>query len=144
MSATAVASAWEYAARLFEPRPRLYPSPLALGQSLDTRTGVSAALRAIDQALVDLIDTDEHDALLVTIPPQEGKSQLCSRRFPEWVLTDRPELPVTIVSYEAEVALRWGRDIKRDIELAGLELPITIRADSSAAGRWWNPRAAAC
>jgi hypothetical protein len=67
VSATAIVSAWEYAARLFEPKPRLYSSPLALARHLDPRTGVSAALHAIDQALVDLVDTDEHDALLVTI-----------------------------------------------------------------------------
>jgi hypothetical protein len=139
VSATAVLSPYEYAARLFEPKPRLYPSPLTLARHIDPRTGVSAALNIIDQALVDLVNTDEHDALLVTIPPQEGKSQLCSRRFPEWVLTDRPELPVTIVSYEAEVALRWVRDIKLDIELAGPDLPVTIRPDSSAAGRWETP-----
>ena len=139
MSATAVVSSWEYAARLFEPRPRLYGSPLGLAQTVEPKTGVSDALRLIDQALVDLMDTDEHDALLVTIPPQEGKSTTCARRFPEWLLTDRPELRIAIVSYEAETALRWGRDIKRDIELGGDDLPVTIRDDSSAAGRWETP-----
>ena len=135
MSATAVVSSWEYAARLFEPKPRRYATPLALARHLDPRTGFSDALRLIDQALVDLMDTDEHDALLVTIPPQEGKSTTCARRFPEWLLTDRPELRIAIVCYEAETALRWGRDIKRDIELAGDDLPVSIRADSSAGGQ---------
>lgn len=132
-------SPWEYAARQFEPRPRRFASPLALARNLDPRTGSSQALRAIDRALVALVDTDDHDGLLVTIPPQEGKSTTCSRRFPEWVLDHNPEKRVAIVSYEAEKALRWGRDIKRDIELAGTELPISIRADSSAAGRWETP-----
>jgi hypothetical protein len=136
VSATAAVSAWEYAVRLFEPRPRLYASPLALASQVDPRTSVSDALRLIHQAIVDLVDTDEHDALLVTIPPREGKSTTCARRCPEWLLVDRPELGIAIVSYEAETALRWGRNIKRDIELADGDLPVSIRADSSAAGRW--------
>src|SRR5579872_5830026 len=136
----AAPSALEYAARLFDPKPRRFPSPLALARHLDPRTGVSDALRLIDRTLVDLVDSDrDENALLVTIPPQEGKSQLCSRRFPEWLLDHDAALRIAVVSYELEIALRWGRDIKRDIEVAGRELPISIRTDSSAAGRWQTP-----
>jgi predicted phage terminase large subunit-like protein len=134
-------TAYEWAARQFEPRSRRYRSPLALGRHLDPKAGTSAALNLIDQALTDLVDGDApENALMVFIPPQEGKSQLCSRRFPEWLLEHNPELRVAIVSYELDIALRWGRDIKRDIDLAGPDLPITIRADSSAAGRWETPQ----
>lgn len=81
-----------------------------------------------------------HDSLAVLIAQQEGKSTLVARRFPEWLLVDRPELRIAIVSYESETALRWGRDIKLDIEVAGTDLPISIREDSSAAGRWETPQ----
>ena len=98
--------------------------------SASTHTGTSAALNLIDQALVDLIDGNgDENALMVSIPPQEAKiDDVLSRRFPEWLLEHDPELRVAIVSYELDVALRWGRDIKRDIDLAGPDLPITIRA----------------
>jgi predicted phage terminase large subunit-like protein len=134
-------TAYEWAARQFEPRTRRYPSPLALGRHLDPRSSTTAALNLIDQALVDLTDgNSDENALMVSIPPQEAKSTTCCRRFPEWLLEHTPELRVAIVSYELDVALRWGRDIKRDIDLAGPDLPITIRADSSAAGRWETPQ----
>ncbi len=136
-----VISAFEFAARAFEPRTRRYRSPLALGMHLDPKAGTSAALRLIDQALVDLIDGNrEENALMVFIPPQEAKSTTCARRFPEWLLEHDPSKRIAIVSYEAETALRWGRDIKRDIELAGPDLPISLRADSTAAGRWETPQ----
>jgi predicted phage terminase large subunit-like protein len=140
--ATAALSPFKWAARQFEPRSRRYPSPLALGRHLDPKSGTTAALNLIDQALVDLVDGHGPDnALMVSIPPQEAKSTTIARRFPEWLLDYDPSLRVVIVSYELETALRWGRDIKRDIELAGADLPITIRADSTAAGRWETPQA---
>ena len=38
-----------------------------------------------------------------------------SRRFPAWVLTQRPDTRITIASYETGVARRWGRAIRDDI-----------------------------
>lgn len=141
MSAPAVLDPYEWAARQFEPKPRRYASPLALARYLDPRTGSSTALRLIDQALVDLTDgTRPEQGLMVSIPPQEGKSQLCSRRFPEWVLEHDPAKKIAVVSYEADIALRWGRDIKRDIQVADGDLPIVLRQDSRAAGRWETPQ----
>lgn len=133
-------SPWEYAARYFEPKTRRHPSPGALARDLDPKTGTSAALDLIDAELVNLLDDDEHDALMIFMPPQEGKSQRVSRRYPEWLLEDDPAVRVAIVSYELDIALRWGRDIKQDIKLSGGKLPISIRQDSSAAGRWETPQ----
>jgi hypothetical protein len=48
------------------------------------------------------------------------------------VLEQNPSRWIARVSYEAETALPWGRDIKRDIERAGRDdLPISIRTDGS-------------
>lgn len=129
--------AWaDYAAELWNPARR-YASPGALAAALDPNTGTSPALDLIDQALVELFDSDEHDALAVFLPPQEGKSQKCSRRLPEWLLDWNPALRVALVSYELDTALRWGRDVKQDVALTErTRLRIDIRRDSAAAGRW--------
>jgi predicted phage terminase large subunit-like protein len=77
---------------------------------------------------------------MIFMPPQEGKSQRVSRRYPEWLLTHDPALRMAIVSYDGELATRWGRQIKRDIGHADPRLmDIRIMADSSAAGRWDTP-----
>lgn len=137
-------SPWEYAARYFEPpqsRPRKYETPGALARVLDPKTRQSAALDLIDCALVELTDNvTDHDALKILMPPQEGKSQRVSRRYPEWRLEQDPTLRIGIVSYEQDTALRWGRDIKQDIAQSGGELDISIRRDSAAAGRWETPQ----
>jgi predicted phage terminase large subunit-like protein len=129
--------AWaDYAAALWNPQRR-YPSPGALASALDPNWRTSPAIDMIDRALVELMEDPEQDALAVFLPPQEGKSQLCSRRFPEWVLDWNPALRCAGVSYELDVALRWGRDVKQDVALSDrARLRIDIRRDSSAAGRW--------
>lgn len=132
-------SVGEYAARSLEPKVRRFPTPGALSRHLDIKTGQSAALELIDAELRALVDTDDYDALMLFMPPQEGKSQRCSRRFPEWLLDYDASLRIAIISYEMDTALRWGRDIKNDIRHSGGELPISIRADSTAAGRWETP-----
>jgi len=144
----------EWAARQWETQPRRYPTPGALAQALDITTGNSPALKLVDEALVGLMAEDSPDnALAVFMPPQEGKSQRVSRRFVEWLLDHNPALRIAIVSYEMDLATRWGRDIKQDIrqETCGVskagqvcdggcaKLHIDVRRDSMAASRWETP-----
>lgn len=128
-------SPWELAARRFEVKQRRWPTPGAMAAALDPNHRQTAMLDLIDRELVDLVDGDAHDKLMVFCPPQEGKSQKISRRFPAWLLAHDPTLRIAIVSYAANKAERWGRQIRRDI-LAHPQLGITLRQDSRAAGRW--------
>lgn len=131
---TQALSPWEYAARLFEPRPHRWPSPGAMARALDPGTRQTPALDAIDRTLVDLAG-GTHERVMIFMPPQEGKSQRVSRRFPAWLLEQDPTLRVAIVSYDDERARRWGRDIRRDA-LTHPDLGISLMPDSKAAGRW--------
>lgn len=118
-----------------------HASPLALARALDPATRTSPALELIDRALVELMaPASPHDALAIFMSPQEGKSQAVARRFPEWLLALNSALRNVIVSFELDTAVRWGREIKRDIAAAGNLLPIQISADTSAAGRWDTPQ----
>lgn len=123
------------AASRFEVRPRPWTTPGAMAAALDPTHRQTAMLDLIDRELVALVDGDTHDRLMVFCPPQEGKSQKISRRFPAWLLAHDPTLRIAIVSYAADKAVRWGRQIRRDI-LAHPQLGITLMADSRAAGRW--------
>ncbi len=59
-----------------------------------------------------------------------------SRRFPAWVLTQRPDTRITIASYETGVARRWGRAIRDDIDQHADSLGLRIRPDVSAQSEW--------
>ena len=138
-----VTSPWEAAARMFEPpapAARRWASPLDLACALDPSIVRTPALELINAALVELVDTGL-TRLLVAMPPQEGKSVLCSKWFPLWCLTTDADLRVAVVSYSDEMARRWGSEIKLLVEsFDGTEetadLGIRLRGDSRAAGRW--------
>lgn len=129
--------AWaEHAARQFEPpSPPRWATPGDLACYLDPRTRQTPALDLIDAELVEAFSTPDA-RLIITMPPQEGKSQRASRRFPLWALTQNPELRFAICSYELGMARRWGRAIRDDINGHTTDLGLRIRDDLSAQHEW--------
>jgi len=97
-----------------EARQRPWATPGAMAQALDRTTVQTPALQLIDEHLVKVAD-GEIERLIISMPPQEGKSQRTSRRFPLWALHRNPNLRIAIVSYGHDVARRWGRLIRDDL-----------------------------
>ncbi|MET9339264.1 phage terminase large subunit [Nonomuraea sp. NPDC003804] len=128
-------TAWEAAARLFEPPRRRWASPGDLARHLDPKTRQTLMLDLLDDELVRLLDTPD-GRLVISVAPQEGKSQRTSRRFPLWALTQKPDTRIAIASYEHGVARRWGRAIRDDIIVHGGELGLSVRDDLSAQHEW--------
>lgn len=126
----------EFAAREFEPhsKRRRWATPGELARHLDPNTVQTAALDLLDANLVDIAE-GRCRRLMWSMPPQEGKSERTSRRFPLWLLTQNPDLRIAIVSYEMGVARRWGRAIRNDIATHP-ELGLTVRSDTAAAHEW--------
>lgn len=91
-----------------------WETPGALAQHLDPRTVQTPALDIIDQELVEAFNTPD-SRLIISMSPQEGKSQRASRRFPLWALTQNKELRIAMASYESRIAERWGRAVRDDI-----------------------------
>lgn len=112
-----------------------WATPGAMAAALDPATIQTAALDLIDSALVDVAEGREK-RLIITMPPQEGKSQRVSRRFPLWLLVKRPAARIVLVGYELGIARRWGRTIKNDIATHGELLGLGVRDDTSAAHEW--------
>lgn len=52
--------------------------------------------------------------LMIFAPPQHGKSELISTRFPAWWLAKRKDMPIALISYAATLAkrnARYARDV---------------------------------
>ena len=128
---TALADKLERAA---DTRPR-WESPLALAQTIDPKVVRTPALRLIDEALVRAY-TNPDSRLIISVPPQSGKSQTASRRFPLWVLTQNPDTRITLASYETGVARRWGRAVRDDIMVNSDLLGLAINDGVSAQHEW--------
>lgn len=122
-------------------KPRRWSTPGEMARVLDPTLVQTPALDLLDRELVELIDNPDRDRLIISMPPQEGKSERVSHRFPEWLLEQYPDLRIAIVSYTDEMARRHGAEIKVDLEQFNgdnhpIDLGITLRQDSKAAGRW--------
>ncbi len=112
-----------------------WATPGAMAAELDPSTIQTPALDLIDAALVDVAE-GRTKRLVLSMPPQEGKSQRVSRRLPLWLLTRNPAGRIGIASYERGVARRWGRAIKQDIATHGELLGLAVRDDTAAAHEW--------
>lgn len=51
--------------------------------------------------------------LIVSMPPQHGKSELCSRRLPAFMLGRNPDAMVAVASYSQSFARKFGREVRR-------------------------------
>ena len=54
--------------------------------------------------------------LMVFIPPQHGKSELCSRRMPAMLLGRYPNKRIAVVSYNTKFAAKFNRSVQRIID----------------------------
>lgn len=144
MSTTADLNVWEHAARAFELRAPdpvrdqadadSWRTPGTLAKRLTPSTVQTPALDLVDQALIDLANTPD-GRLIITMPPQEGKSTRVAKDFIVWALKNRPWLRIVGASYGQGLANRNGRAI-RNIIRSNPELGMTLAADNGSASEW--------
>jgi predicted phage terminase large subunit-like protein len=91
-------------------------------------------LDVIDGALVDAQDGTA-PRLILSMPPQEGKSVRVSRIFALWLLIFNPNRRIAIISYADALARRWGRDVRNLIKNHP-EFGLTLSADTAASNEW--------
>ena len=96
-------------------------------------------LNYLDQVIVESIqeaEAGELEGLVVSMPPQHGKSMLCSHYLPAWYLGTHPDHRVILTSYEADFAASWGRKARDVLEHYGHLFGVRVSPQSSAANRW--------
>jgi len=121
---------------MFDPNWRAaYATPGDLAVKLDPRTIQTPALDLIDAALVEAATTPDA-RLIICVAPQEGKSFRCSKWFPLWLLHRNPDTRIAIISYESNIARRWGRAVRDTITQHGKALGLRIRDDLAAQHEW--------
>ena len=114
--------------------PSTRQTPGQIAQRIDPRTVQTPALDLIDAELTRLLDTPD-GRLIISMPPQEGKSTRVSRDLPIKVLTDNPDCRIISASYAQGLANRNGRAVRNAI-IAHPELGLAIAHDNGAASEW--------
>lgn len=110
-----------------------WASPLLLAQAINHRVVSTPALELIDSALTNLANTPD-GRLIVTMPPQEGKSYLIAGDFPAWALTRNPDWRIVAASYGADLATRNGRAIRRRMSSPEIDMPLS--SENASVSDW--------
>lgn len=121
-------------------RPQKYRTAGQLALACDPTTRQTPALELIDEILIDSME-GRAPRIILSVPPQEGKSERVTHYGALWMLMRNPSLRIAIASFEAETAARWGAAIRTDIVThdgteSRLDLGLRVRPDSSARARW--------
>lgn len=122
------------------PDPNRFATPGALAALIDPTTVQTPALDIIDEA-VDWAYSTPGSRLLVSMPPQEGKSQRVTKTGSLWALTRNPDTRLGIVSYSQPLAEGFGRDVRNWISNndgtdGTFDIGLRIAADYGSAKRW--------
>ncbi|UFU14624.1 phage terminase large subunit [Curtobacterium sp. C1] len=133
-------AAFRAALRNLGPPEHTYATPGDLARAINPKTVQTPALDIIDRELVRAYNT--RDArLIVSMPPQEGKSERVTKTGTLWALLQDPDRRFAIASYSQELAEGFGRDIRNwivsnDGEDGMLDLGLRVARDNGAARRW--------
>jgi predicted phage terminase large subunit-like protein len=90
---------------------------------------------AIIERLVAL-SRGEIDRLMILAPPGSAKSTYVSKLFTAWFLAQHPNSAVIAASHTAELAEKFGRQVRNLINEHSRTLGYGISTDNAAAGRW--------
>lgn len=116
-------------------------SPLALGPHVIPNFRQRAHQKVISDAIVDAIIKRGPRFIAVSIPQQEGKTEIASYLTPTlWLeLHSYGVVPgglVGLVSYEDSLPFTWSNKIRRTIAAKPQLFETRLRKDSKAAGFW--------
>lgn len=117
-----------------------WSTPGALARALDPDTRQTRALDLIDAALVDVAE-GRCDRLIISMPPQEGKSSRVTTVGALWFLLRKRHWRIAIASYSEGLAVTFGRLIRNYIadhqgRDGTLDLGVRIAADNGAVTDW--------
>ena len=93
-------------------------------------------LRYTSNAIVGMIEDDDCDLLIIDQPIRHGKSELCSRWTPAWMLSKYPQWRVLCSTYEGDFAATHGRKVRDIIDEHGHNYGVALHPGSKAAARW--------
>lgn len=117
-------------------------TPVALGKAVGKElTGHDYKaypwLLFLEQQILTMLFRPGPEILVVSVPPQSGKSTYCSLMLPAWYLGRYPDRQVINVSYNETQASKWGLRTRTLMKLYGDQLfGVRLNPDSDSAADW--------
>lgn len=110
-------------------------NPTKLAYYLDPNWELRAHTDLIAKHLVDL-EAGRCKRLLVTTPPQVGKSSLIAEWLPFWWLAKRPTDKIIIGSYGTSLANRRGRVVRKMVREHGWRYDMAMERGAAGVAEW--------
>ena len=79
-------------------------------------------LCAICQNVVERIERGEQVRILLSTPPQVGKSKTLTETLPSWFIGNNPDLSVIITAYNADIAEKFGDKNRQKVREFGKDI----------------------
>jgi predicted phage terminase large subunit-like protein len=112
-----------------------WATPGDLADVLDKRNVHTPALDVIDAALVEAYSTP-NSRLIISMPPQEGKSTRVGVMFPLWVLAQDKSKAIVLTSYSDRLVRKNSRAVRNFITTDGPKMDLSLARDSRSATQW--------
>ena len=110
----------------FQPREKVWATPLDAARTLTPDKSMQTpALQLIDDFLMRAYATPNFRGI-ISMPPQNGKSERVSKMFPAWVLSQNPDTRIVIASYQQQIAERITNELRAAIKNNGREAGLII------------------
>lgn len=120
-----------YAAQL-----EAFRSPTSMAKWLKPDYHIRAHHRLIGDTLANLGKPGRKRKLMVLAPPRAGKSELVTKFLPLWWLSHHPTHQVVAAAYGADLAKKWGRDVRALVREHGHKLNMAMSPDARNATAW--------
>lgn len=111
-------------------------SPALLAYYLDPTWVIRAHIELMSRHLVDL-EAGRCRRLLITTPPQVGKSSLIAEWLPFWWMCKRPRDKIIIGSYGTSLANRRGRVVRRLVREHGWRWDLALEHGATGVAEWY-------
>lgn len=114
--------------QMMTPDPEDYGNP-------DASTYRPAAVHRVIAEALEEVAEGKNLRLLLSVPPQHGKSELCSRKCPAWLAGKFPWKHTILASYSADLAEGFGDDVRNVInqpEFAQVFPKVSLRKGGKA------------
>lgn len=98
--------------------------------------GITGAHLKLLMRELEEVESGRCTRLIVCMPPGSAKSSVISKMFPGWFLARKSNRTILACSYAYDLIEGFGRNARNIIKLHELELGITLKGDSKAAGEW--------
>jgi predicted phage terminase large subunit-like protein len=76
----------------------------------------------VEREIVEMLKRPGREVLILSVPPQEGKTTYCGMWLPFWYLGHNPDHLVIFITYNDEYSATWGMKVRSLVQNHGREL----------------------